>query len=91
MLEIKDKTGRKIRLTKESWKHITNEHPEITDFEEIKQTLINPLTIKTSTYNTDVRWYYRLNKERKRYLMVSVKYLNGEGFVITAYYMRKIK
>ena len=37
--------------------------------------------------------YYRYFKDSKspRYLLVVVKYLNGEGFILTAYFMRSIK
>ena len=31
IFEIKDKTGRKIYLTKERWKHICEEHPDVSD------------------------------------------------------------
>ncbi len=92
IFKIKDKSNRIIRLTKERWKHIAKEHPEIQDFEEIRTALISPLRIKPSKYDPDhVHYYYKFNKEKKRYFMVAVKYLNGEGFIITAYYMRRIK
>ncbi len=42
-------------------------------------------------YNKSVRWYYKYNKQMKRYFKVSVKYLNGEGYVITVHYTRKIE
>ena len=91
IFEIVEKSGRKIRLTEERWKHIANEHPSISH-EEIKNVLIGPIVIKPSKYDpAHVRWYYSFNKVKKLYLMVAVKYLNGEGFVITAYYMRNIK
>jgi len=45
IFEIIDKTGRKVRLTKERWKHITfptSPHSYMTNYlGEIKQTLIN--------------------------------------------------
>ena len=84
IFEINDKTKRFIRLTEERWKHITKEHPEVTDIEEIKETVKKPFKIKESKYDPNhVVWFYRLNKNRKRYLFVAVKYLNGDGFVIT--------
>ncbi len=87
-----DKSKRIIRLTQERWKHIAKEHPEIRDFEEIKNALIFPFRIKPSKFDPEqVHYYYKFNKEKKRYLMIAVKYLNGEGFIITAYYMRRIK
>ncbi len=75
----------------ERWKHIVQEHPRVIYVEEIKQTMKRPSTIRQSTYDKNVRWYYSFNKQKKRYLMVSVKYLNGDGFIITAYYTRNIK
>ncbi len=84
--------SRKIRLTKERWRHITTEHPDVTDIEEIKATIQKPLTVTPSVYDPEnVAWNYRYNKDKKRYLMVAVKYLNGEGFIITSHYTRKIK
>lgn len=84
--------SRKIRLTKERWRHITREHPEVTDIEELKAAVQKPLTVTPSVYDPEnVAWHYRYNKEKKRYLMVAVKYLNGDGFIITCHYTRKIK
>ena len=91
VFEVKDKIGRKIHLSKERWKHIRIEHPEIIEPEEIKRVLIDSNKLLKSNRDPNVRWYYFYNKKRKRYLKVSVKYLNGEGFVITAHYTTKIQ
>ncbi|MBN1502183.1 hypothetical protein JW930_01445 [Candidatus Woesearchaeota archaeon] len=92
LFEILDKSGRKIRLSKERWNHICREHPYISNLEELKLTMVNPLLIKPSRYDPEqVRWYYRYNKGKKLYLFVAVKYLNGDGFIITAYYVKNIK
>jgi len=94
VFEIIDKTGRKIHLTKERWGHITSSsslHTYMTNYlEEIKQTLIRPDKI-ISSINEDTKVnYYRYYKEGKQYLRVIVKYLNGEGFVISTYFVRNI-
>ena len=91
IFEIVDKTGRKIYLSKERWKHIATEHPEITNMEEIKQVLAAPTKILPSDRDPNVRWYFLYKKERKRYLKVSVKYLNNGGYIITAHYTTKIQ
>tara|TARA_Y100000310_G_C20654582_1_gene801318 strand:+ start:1541 stop:1825 length:285 start_codon:yes stop_codon:yes gene_type:complete len=86
-----DKTGRTIRLTKERWnEHIRPEHPDIHDHDEIKQTLLNPDTIiQRSEKKLN---YYKFFKHNKlKYLKVIVKLLNGEGFVLTAYFVSNIK
>lgn len=92
VFEIKDKTGRKIHLSKERWGvHIRPLHPEIELPEEIEEVLKSSEVVNPSDRDENVRWYYKYNKERKRYFKVSVKYLNGEGFVITAHYTKKIE
>lgn len=94
MFKITDKSNRKIRLTKERWKHIVTEHPEISiHFIDIQNTLRFPQAIRISENDEKVRFYYSYHKERiiARYLLVAVKYLNGEGFVITSYFVNKIK
>ena len=46
VFDIVDKSGRKIRLPKKSWTHITTTHREMANYlEEIKETLIRPLKI----------------------------------------------
>ncbi len=91
LFEIRDQTGRVIRLTVERWKHIAQEHPAVQNIEELKDVLMNPTVIKPSKYNPqNVRYYYRFNKEKGKYLFAAVRYLNGEGFVVTAYYVRNL-
>ncbi len=79
VFEIIDKTGRKIHLSKERWgEHIRQIHPEIIRPEEIENVLRNPEVINPSDRDQNVRWYYKYDKQRKRYFKVSIKYLNGE-------------
>jgi len=92
VFEIIDKSGRKIHLSRERWgEHIRPIHPEIRKPEEIEEVLKNPDTINPSDRDKNVRWYYKYSKQRKKYFKVSVKYLNGKGYVITAHYTRKIE
>ena len=94
IFEIKDKTGRVIYLSKERWKHILK-HPKMNEqLEEIQKTLKNPLKLIDYGLEKDIKYYYRYYKGRKskaRYLRVIVKYLNGKGYVVTAYFINKIK
>lgn len=63
-------------------------------FEEIKETLINPNAITKSEIDKDVRFYYKYYKYLRvpyNYILVIVKYLNGDGFVISAYFEKNIK
>ena len=91
IFEIKDKSGRKIHLSRERWSHIVTEHSQLADkIEDIKDNLTNPLTTRRSVYDEDVVFYYKFYKRLKKYLLVSVKYLNGEGYVITTFYTSKL-
>ncbi len=89
VFEIKDKSGRKIHLSKERWRHIRQRHPNVVDIEEIEETLKNPL--KIIGVKEDFVAYYKHFKHRKepaKYLKVIVKYLNGEGYVISSYFVK---
>lgn len=90
LFEIVDKKGRKIRLTKTGFKHISTDHPDVS-IEDVKRAVELPTTITTSTYDDNVKWYYRFDKDLREYLFVAVKYLNGEAFIITAYYTKHIQ
>lgn len=95
IFELKDKSGRNIYLTDERWRHISKEHPEISAyFNAFEITLLDPTKIASYEYNEQVKYYYKYFKERQKsskYFLVIVKYLNGEGYIITAYFVRHIK
>ncbi|MBI2541856.1 hypothetical protein HYV80_04055 [Candidatus Woesearchaeota archaeon] len=94
IFEVKDKSGRKIHLSDERWKHLNQEHPEVAPYlEDIKETLKNPVKITEYGLDENVRYYYKYFKERisAKYLLVIVKYLNEHGFIITAYFVRNTK
>ena len=44
IFEIKDKSGRNIRLTKTQWRHIKHKHPDVNE-PFIEETLQNPINI----------------------------------------------
>lgn len=90
VFEVIDKSGRKIRLTRERWKHI-QKHPHMhNSLERIMETIKCPLSVR---YDGNASYLYNEYKDMgtlERYLFVSIKYLNGEGFVITSFYTNKI-
>lgn len=57
IFNIKDKNGKVIYLSKERWSHITSPtspHAYMTNYlEEIKETLIKPIKIIGSVYNSN--------------------------------------
>lgn len=89
IFEVTDKTGRKIHLSKDNWDHIL-EHKYMAQYlEDIKNTLIKPDFISPHKFDPNRRNYYIYYKEKNRYLLVSVKYLNGEGYIATSFITRK--
>ena len=94
IFEIADKTGRKIKLTQKVWKHIKkHSHMDENRLEEIRNIIKNPLILRVSEDDESVLYYYGEHKEmpsEERYLFISVKYLNGEGFIITSFFTNKI-
>ena len=94
IFEIIDKTSRIIYLTGGQWSHITSPtslHAYMTSYlEEIKETLQKPDKISSSIYDKNKAYYYKFYKSRMEYLKVIVNYLNGDGFVITSYFVSNI-
>lgn len=93
LFKITDTTGRAIHLSKKTWnKHIRKNHPEVEDAETIRNALLvptkltHPFESKGSYYK-----YFKHRRSAEKYLMVAVKYLNGTGFVITAYFVKYIR
>ena len=87
--EITDKTGRKIHLSSERWEHIC-EHKGMDKYlEEIKETLNYPMKIVQHKEGElyDYYNYYKHRKSKNKFLKVVVKYLNGDGFVLSAYFV----
>lgn len=91
ILEIVDTSGRRIHLSRERWLHILK-HPEmVNQVEQIRATLEHPDVIIQASSDPQVHFYFKYYKERREYLFISIKYLNGEGFIITSHYTDKLK
>ena len=89
IFEIKDKSGRKIRLTKTQWGHIKHKHPDVNE-SFIEETLKNPINIVLEEDGIAIYYRYFKTKKPLPYLKVMAKYLNGGGYVITAYFVKNI-
>tara|TARA_Y100000034_G_scaffold132697_1_gene196310 strand:- start:429 stop:650 length:222 start_codon:yes stop_codon:yes gene_type:complete len=61
--------------------------------DRIKDIIKNPDMVRYDSFKESINYFYKEYKDmgpRERYLFVSVKYLNGDGFVITSFYTNKI-
>ena len=95
IFEVVDKTGRKIRLTNRQWGHINKRHPAVANyFEKFKGILQSPDMIKNSNINKGISLYYKYDKNLKspnKYFLMIVKYLNGDGFIVSVFFEKDIK
>ena len=94
IFEITDKNNRKIHLTKERWSHIIKKHPEVENYELIEETIKKPNKITNIHQDPKIHYYYKYYKHRPsygKYLQVVVKYLNGDGFILTSQFKPYIK
>ncbi len=93
IFEVIDKTGRKIRLTKTQWTHIREFHEHVEDIEEIILTLQKADKIIVDE-REDVNYFFKHFKHKNhisKFLKVIVKYLNEEGIVLSAHFVRNIR
>jgi hypothetical protein len=84
----RSKSGVPIRLTDERWAHITEEHCEIAGLRlEVLETIENPdrILVGSGGECLAVREF-----ERGKFLVVVYRETEHDGFVITAFWTRRI-
>ncbi len=89
-IDVLSKLGRKIRVSKRHWEHITKKHESIESLEDkVREALINPDIIRLSKEDPRVYLYY--SRYGKYYMCIVCKHTNDEGFIITAYLTDAVK
>lgn len=92
LFEVTDILGRKIRTTNVYWKKIKEvKHTELRfGIPEVKRTLRSPDEVRQSVADKTILLFA---KKIKKYdiLIVAVKVLNGEGFLVTVYQTKEYK
>ena len=91
LFEVTDVFGKKVRITKSYWLRIKSEkHRELRfDYTEVINTLDKPDEVYISVRDTYIRLFFKNFGQST--LVVLVKYLNGDGFVVTVYQTSKVK
>ena len=89
--EVKSKLGLAVSTTKTYWNVIIYvKHPSVQGKENyVKETLVNPDEIRVSKKDHDVYLFYK--KCRNKFLCVIARIKAKSGYIITAYYTKKIK
>lgn len=94
VFEGKSKLKRKIRLTDEQWKHIRTRHKEMDNqLNKMKSTLVKPDFVYHSPKEKNYHYYkfFKQTPITEKFLLLVVKHLNREGYIITAFFLSKIK
>jgi hypothetical protein len=84
-----DLEGRAIRLTDDRLDHIRRHPAMIGQETRIRETLANPDVVAESRQDPSVRLYHELYEETpvsRKYVLVAVKLLGDDAFVITAFF-----
>jgi hypothetical protein len=93
-LILTDHTGRALRLTAERLAHIL-EHPELNDqLVWIRETLQTPMFVVATEADETVHVYHRwyaTTPVTSKYLLVVVKVLETDAFVLTAFFSSRQK
>jgi hypothetical protein len=91
LFEVASKLERRIRVSKSYWDYIVNvKHPSMRGLEEsVRSSLTGLVEIRRSRRDRSVHLYYG-RFEGELLVCTVVKFLNGDGFVITAYLTRRM-
>ena len=89
-----DHKGRQIRLTNERWEHILSHSEMVNQQERIIETLTQPELIVATVKDESVHVYHRFYEQTpvtSKYLLVSVKILPEDAFILTAFFSNRVK
>lgn len=90
LFNILSPLGFTVRTNRGYWQKIVLKHPDIKDrIDEIKNTLRDPIEMRESSRDENILLFY--GAKEKYWMVVVVRCLNGEGFIITAYRTDAIK
>ena len=89
--EVMSRLGKLIQVSQDRWELIvTKKHTSIAGRErEVRLALIEPEQVRRSKSDPDVYLYYRAFGGR--HLCVVAKHHNGDGFIVTAYFTKRVK
>lgn len=90
--EVKDIFGKRVRTSKIYWQKILHiKHTELKlKKSEVIITLERPDEVRVSIKDPFIYLFYR-QISKFRFLVVVVKYLNGDGFIVTIYKTLKLQ
>lgn len=94
METVNDVLSNKVRITDERMKHILRKSEMKRQKPRIRETLKMPDVIVESKYDKNVLLYHKHYKKTpvgEKYLLVAVKQLQEDAFVMTSFFTDKVK
>ena len=91
VVEVRSVLGKKIRTTQSYWKYISEvKHADLAGrLEKVLSALTKAQEVWQDENNLDIfLYYYKINNHC---VCVVARHLNGDGFIVTAYLIRKSK
>jgi len=91
---LRDYNQRPIRLTDERWEHIISHTEMVEQRQRLAQTLAEPDSVVSTQSDPDVHVYqrfYETTPVTSKYMLVAVKILEGDAFIVTAFFSRRVK
>ncbi len=91
---ITDYRGRNVRLTDERWRHVIEHAEMMGQLRKLRSTLHSPDRVLHSRLDASVHLYYRWFESTtvgSKHLMVAVKDVGADAFVITAFFTDEVK
>lgn len=86
---FRDHEGRAIRLTEERRQHISRRPEMIGQDTKIGETVVTPDVVIESRQDPSIRMYHKLYEQTpvsRKYMLVAVKVLADDAFVVTAFF-----
>jgi hypothetical protein len=89
--EVMTPVGFVVRTSQKYWQKLLVKHPDLQQYEEILPSILKaPDCIYRSKSDDHIFLLYKTIK-LKRWLVIVVKRLNGDGFIVTCYQTSAIK
>lgn len=94
VFEVLSPVGKLVRLDEERWSHVM-EHPEMEgQLDRLRESLQDPDEVRRSIHDASVWLFYKHYADTPvtdKYLLVAVRILNDEGFIVTAFFTERPK
>lgn len=94
VFEVTSRLGKKIRLSDIQWSHIEARHKEMRgQLDKIKLTLVEPDTVYYSASEETHHYYKKFSSTpvSEKFLLLVARHQDGEGFIITAFFVARIR